>query len=130
MGRAAFVAILLLIAGVLNIIYGIGAIGDAHFYAGGTHYVLGNLHTWGWITVLLGIFEIFGGISLIKGDTFGRIVGIFAASLGAIAALLAVGGAYPFWSLGIFALCVICIHGLVIYGEEVDGERAEQKRAS
>ena len=31
MGRAAFVAILLLIAGVLNIIYGIGAIGDAHF---------------------------------------------------------------------------------------------------
>jgi hypothetical protein len=125
MGRAAFVAILLLIAGVLNIIYGIGAIGNAHFYAGGTHYVIGSLHAWGWLTVLLGIFELFAGVSLLKGDTFGRTVGIVAASLGAIGSLLAVGGAYPFWSLGIFALCVICIHGLVIYGEDVDGARAE-----
>jgi hypothetical protein len=124
MGRAAFVAILLLIAGVLNIIYGIGAIGDAYFYAGDTRYVLGSLHAWGWITVLLGIFEIFAGISLLSGNTFGRVVGILAASLGAIGALLAVGGAYPFWSLGIFALCVICIHGLVIYGEDVDQDRA------
>jgi hypothetical protein len=124
MGRAAFVAILLLIAGVLNVIYGIGAIGNAHFYAGGTHYVLGSLHAWGWITVLLGIFELFAGVSLLKGDAFGRIVGIAAASLGAIGALLAVGGAYPFWSLGIFALCVICIHGLVVYGDDVDEARA------
>ena len=125
MGRAAFVAILLLIAGVLNVIYGIGAISDAHFYAGGTHYVLGSLHAWGWITVLLGIFEGFAGVSLLKGDTFGRIVGIAAATLGAIGALLAVGGAYPYWSLGIFALCVICIHGLVVYGDDVDEARAE-----
>jgi hypothetical protein len=125
MGRAAFVAILLLIAGVLNVIYGIGAISDAHFYAGGTHYVLGSLHAWGWITVLLGIFEGFAGVSLLKGDTFGRIVGIVAASLGAIGSLLAVGGAYPFWSLGIFALCVICIHGLVVYGNDVDQARGD-----
>jgi hypothetical protein len=123
MGRAAFVAILLLIAGVLNVIYGIGAIGDAHFYSGSTHYVLGSLHTWGWITVLLGIIELFAGVSLLGGNVFGRIVGIVAASLGAIGALLAVGGAYPFWSLGIFALCVICIHGLVIYGADVDADR-------
>jgi hypothetical protein len=52
------------------------------------------------------------------------VVGIAAASLGAIAALLSVGGSYPFWSLGIFALCVICIHGLVVYGEDESGQRA------
>jgi hypothetical protein len=123
MGRAAFVAILLLIAGVLNIVYGFGAVGDAHFYDGSTHYVIASLHTWGWISVLLGLLQIGAGVSLLMGNLFGRIVGIFAASLGAIAALLAVGGAYPFWSLGIFALCVICIHGLVIYGEDVDSAR-------
>jgi hypothetical protein len=124
MGRAAFVAILLLIAGVLNVVYGIGAIGDAHFYDGSTHYVFASLHAWGWITVLLGIFEVGAAISLLSGNLFGRIVGIFAATLGAIVALLSVGGAYPFWSLGVFALCVICIHGLVIYGEDVDSARA------
>jgi hypothetical protein len=118
LGRAMFVAILLLIAGTLNIIYGIAAISNAHFYAGNTAYVFSSLHTWGWITVILGIIEIIAGFSLFSGNAFGRVVGIFAASLGAIGALLSVGGAYPFWSLGIFAICVICIHGLVVYGED------------
>jgi hypothetical protein len=116
-GRAAFVAILLLIAGSLNIIYGIAAIGDAHFYANSTQYVFSSLHTWGWITVILGVVQLCGGFSLLGGNAFGRVIGLVAASLGAIGALLSVGGAYPFWSLGIFALCVICIHGLVVYGE-------------
>ena len=117
-GRAVFVAILLMIAGTLNVIYGIGAIGDAHFYtAGGTHYVFGSLHTWGWITLLIGVVQLIGGFSLLGGGGFGRVIGIFAASIGAIDALLSVGGQYPFWALGIFALCVICIHGLVVYGE-------------
>jgi hypothetical protein len=118
MGRAMFVAILLLIAGTLNVIYGIAAISNAHFYAGNTAYVFSSLHTWGWITVILGVIEIIAGFSLFSGNAFGRVIGIFAASLGAIGALLSVGGAYPFWSLGIFAICVICIHGLVVYGED------------
>jgi hypothetical protein len=32
LGRTVFVAILLLIAGTLNVIYGIAAVGDAHFF--------------------------------------------------------------------------------------------------
>jgi hypothetical protein len=122
LGRAVFVAILLLIAGTLNIIYGIAAIADANFWVGENHFVLGNLHTWGWVTVLIGVLEIFGGLSLFAGGTFGRVIGIVGASLGALAALLAVGGAYPFWALGVFALCVICIHGLVVYGEPLEEE--------
>jgi len=118
LGRAVFAAILLLIAGTLNIVYGIAAIGDAHFYTStGTHYVFSSLHTWGWITVILGVIQLTGGLSLLGGGMYGRVIGIVAASIGAIGALLSVGGAYPFWSLGIFALCVIVIHGLVVYGE-------------
>jgi hypothetical protein len=119
-GRAAFVAILLLIAGTLNVIYGIAAVGDANFWVNENHYVLANLHTWGWITIVLGVIEVLAGFSLFAGGAFGRVFGIVAASLGAIGALLAVGGAYPFWSLGVFAICVICIHGLVVYGEPMD----------
>ena len=117
-GRTVFAAILLTIAGVLNIIYGIGAISDAHFYtSSGTHYVFGSLHTWGWITLLIGVIQLTGGFSLMSGGVYGRVIGITAASIGAIGALLSVGGAYPFWSLGIFALCVIVLHGIVVYGE-------------
>lgn len=117
-GRAAFAAILLLIAGSLNVIYGIAAISDAHFFTdSGTHYVFSSLNTWGWITLILAAIQLTGGFSLLGGNTYGRVIGIVAASLGAIGSLLAVGGAYPFWSLGIFALCVIVLHGLIVYGE-------------
>jgi hypothetical protein len=123
LGRAVFVAILLLIAGTLNVIYGIAAIGDANFFVDNTRYVFSSLHTWGWITVILGVVQLCGGLSLLAGNTFGRVIGLVAASLGAIGSLLAIGGAFPFWSLAIFALCVICIHGLVVYGEEESPQR-------
>jgi hypothetical protein len=117
-GRALFAAILLLIAGTLNIIYGIAAISDANFFVGNTHYVFSSLHTWGWIALILGIIEVTAGVSVIGGGFYGRVIGITAASIGAIEALLSVGGQYPFWSLGVFALCVIVIHGLVVYDPE------------
>src|SRR4051812_36000835 len=102
-GRAVFVAILLMIAGTLNVIYGIGAVSDAHFYTStGTHYVFASLHTWGWITLIIGVVQLLAGFSLIGGGGFGRVIGIFAASIGAIVALLSIGGAYPFWAVGIF----------------------------
>jgi hypothetical protein len=116
-GRAVFAAILLVIAGTLNIIYGIGAISDANFFTSNTQYVFSSLHTWGWITLILGVIQLTAGFSLFGGGAYGRVIGIAAATLGAVGALLSVGGAFPFWSLGIFALCVIVIHGLVVFGE-------------
>ena len=120
-GRATFAAVLLVIAGTLNVIYGIAAISEAHFFTDAdTHFVLSGLNTWGWITVLLGVIELTGGFSLLSGNAYGRVIGIIVASLGAIGSLLAVAGAYPFWSLGVFALCVIVLHGLIVYGEPAE----------
>jgi hypothetical protein len=116
-----FAAILLLVAGTLNIIYGIAAIGDANFYADEQRYVFSNLNTWGWITLILGIIQLTGGFSLFAGGTYGRVIGIVGATLGAIGALMSIGGPNPWWALGIFALCVIVIHGLIVYGEPEPG---------
>jgi hypothetical protein len=117
-GRAMFAAILLMIAGTLNVIYGIAAISDAHFYtSSGTHYVFSSLHTWGWVTLILGVIQLTGGFSLIAGNVYGRVIGITAASLGAIGALFNIGGQYPWWSLGVFAICLWVLYGLVVYGE-------------
>ena len=123
LGRAVFVAILLLIAGTLNIIYGIAAIADANFRVGEEQFVFANLHTWGWVTLIIGVIQLFAGFSLFTGGTYGRVIGIIAASLGALGALLAVGGAYPFWALGVFAICLWCIHGLIVLGEPMEEER-------
>jgi hypothetical protein len=116
-GRAVFVAVLLLIAGTLNIIYGIGAASNAHFFAN-TQFVFSSLHTWGWITIVVGIIQLTAGFSLFGGGGYGRFIGIFAASIGALESLLSIGGTHPWWSLAIFALCVYILHGLIVFGEE------------
>jgi hypothetical protein len=117
-GRAVFAATLLLIAGVLNIIYGIGALDDANIFVNDKRYIFSNLHTMGWVLIVLGLIQLTGGISLYAGNTWGRIIGVVGASLGAIAALLSIGGSYPWWSLGIFFLCLYIIHGIFVYGDE------------
>jgi hypothetical protein len=117
-GRAVLAATLLLIAGTLNIIYGIGALDDANIFVNDKRYIFTNLNTMGWVLIILGVIQLAGGVSLFAGNTFGRVIGVIGASLGAIAALLSIGGAYPWWSLGIFLLCIYIIHGLFIYGED------------
>lgn len=118
-GRAAFVAALLLIVGVINVIYGIASIGDARAVVGDTRLIFTNLHAYGWALVILGVIQFFGGLSLLGGNAFGRVLGIIGASLGALEALVAIGGRNPWWSLGVFALCIYILHGLIIFGQDV-----------
>jgi hypothetical protein len=126
-GRVVFAAVLLLIAGTLNIIYGIGALDDANIFVNDKRYIFTNLNTLGWVLIILGVIQLTGGFSLISGNTYGRVIGIIGGSLGAIGALLSVGGAYPWWSLGIFFLCVWVVWGILVFGED---ESVARTRAS
>ena len=110
-GWWVFAGVLLLIAGVLNIIYGIAAIGDSKVFTANATYILSGLHTWGWVILILGVLELVAAFSLFSGGEFGRWFGIFIASLNAIGALLSVPG-YPIWSLSVFALAIIIIYKL------------------
>jgi hypothetical protein len=120
-GRATFAAVLLLIAGTLNIIYGIGALDSANIFANEKRYIFTNLNTMGWVLIVLGVVQLTGGFSLMAGNTYGRVIGIVGASLGAIGALLSIGGSDPWWSLAVFALCVYILQGILVLG---DDERA------
>jgi hypothetical protein len=117
-GRALLAAALLVIAGTLNVIYGIGALDNANIFKNDTRYIFTNLNTMGWVLIILGVIQLAGGFSLAAGNTFGRVIGIIGAGLGAIAALLSIGGNDPWWSLGIFFLCIYILHGIFIYGED------------
>ncbi len=115
-GRALLAATLLVIVGTLNIIYGIGALDGANIFVNDRRFILTNLNTMGWVLIILGVIQLAGGFSLMSGNTYGRVIGITGASLGAIGALLSIGGAYPWWSLAIFFLCIYIVHGIFLYG--------------
>ena len=121
-GRVIFAATLLLIVGTLNIIYGIGALDGANIFVNDQRFVLTDLNTLGWVLIVLGVIQLGGGFSLMAGNTYGRVIGIIGGSLGAIGALLSIGGSYPWWSLAVFALCVYIVHGIFVY----DGEDRAQ----
>ena len=113
-----FAACLLLIVGMINIIYGIGALDDANIFVDDTRFILDDLNTLGWVLIILGVIQLTGGFSLLAGNTYGRVIGIAAGIFGAIGALLSIGGNNPWWSLGVFALCIYVVHGLMVFGED------------
>jgi hypothetical protein len=123
-GRVIFAATLLLIAGTINIVYGIGALDNANVFHNGQRFVFSDLNTMGWILIVLGIIQLAGGFSLMMGNAFGRIIAIAGAGLGAIAALFSISGPNPWWSLAVFFLCIYVIHGIFIYGEDEPAVRA------
>jgi hypothetical protein len=117
-GRTAFAAILLLIVGTLNIIYGIGALDDANIFVGDRRFIFSDLNPMGWVLIVVGFIQLTAGVSLMGGNAWGRFIGIAAGSLGAIVALLSIGGDYPWWSLAIFFLSIYVVHGIFVYGED------------
>ena len=111
-GWWVFAGVLLGIGGALNVIWGIAAIAESNFFVLNTHYILSDLKTWGWITLILGVGELGAALSLFVGGSFGRWFAVAMASLVAIDALMDIP-AYPFWSLCVFALSLIILYELI-----------------
>ena len=126
-GRAVFTAILLMIVGTINIIYGIGALDDARIFVNDTRFILDDLNTMGWVLIILGVIQLTAGFSLIAGNTYGRVIGVIAGSLGALGALFSIGGNNPWWSLCVFALCVYVVYGIVVFGEDESAVRSVER---
>lgn len=103
--------VLLTVAGIANIIYGIAAVGESKFFAENVTLIATDLKTYGWVILLLGVVQLTAGASLFVGGGWGRFVGIVAAGLNAIFYLLTIPAA-PFWSLCLFLLSMIILYEL------------------
>jgi hypothetical protein len=115
-GWLLFAWIMLLTAGVMNIIDGIVALGNTKFWTDyGAVYIYGDLRTWGWIVLIWGIVLCLAALSVWRGGSFGRWVGIFAAAVNVFLQMLFIP-AYPFWALTIMLLDILVIYGLAVYG--------------
>jgi hypothetical protein len=103
------------LAGLLNVIFGLAAIGDSRIFIDDATYILSNLNTWGWIMLSLGVVQLLAAYSIWRGGEIGRWFGIAVAVANAVGALLSVS-AYPYWSAAVFTLDILVIYGLATYG--------------
>ena len=110
-----FAAILLLIAGFFNMIYGIAAIANSHVFTANAHYVIGNLRAWGWITLIISVLQLVAAAGVLAGNELARWFAVAVVGLNAIDMMFFIP-AYPFWALTIIALNVVALYGLCAYG--------------
>lgn len=115
-GWVAFAGIMLAIVGTLNVVYGIGAIDDAHVYVGETEYVFGDLNTWGWFLAIIGAIQFVAAFGVWNRAGWARWVGVGSAGGNAILQLLFLP-AFPLLSLALLAIDILVIYGLVQYGQ-------------
>jgi uncharacterized membrane protein (DUF2068 family) len=114
-GLVTFAGVMLMIAAVLNTLYGIAAISKAHVYVQNARYVFGDLNTWGWFLVALGVVQFFAAFAIWRGAPWGRWFGVASASVNAILQTLWIP-AFPILAITILTLDIIAIYGLLAYG--------------
>jgi len=114
-GWIMFAGVLLALVGVLNVIHGIAAIGNSHLYTQHAHYVIGNLHTWGWFRLITGVAQLIAAYGIFTATEWGRWLGVIIAGLNMIVQFIALPSA-PGQALIMFFVDVIVIYGLLTYG--------------
>jgi hypothetical protein len=114
-GLVTFAGVMLMIAGVLNTLYGIAAIDNANVFVHNARYVFLDLQTWGWFVLALGVLQIFAALAIWRGVSWGRWFGVGCASANAILQTLWLPS-YPILALTILPLDIIAIYGLLAYG--------------
>jgi hypothetical protein len=122
-GLVLFASILLVVIACFNVIYGIAAIANSHVFTTHAHYVFGNLKTWGWITLIIGILQLLAALGVLAGNQPARWFAVVVLGLNAIDQMFFIS-AYPFWSIIIIAMDVVALYGLCAYGSRRNLEAA------
>ena len=118
-GLVLFASILLVVVGCFNVIQGIAAIANSHVFVANAHYVFGNLKTWGWLTLILGVLLLLAAVGVLAGNQLARWFAVVVIALNAIDQMFFVP-AYPFWALTIIAMDVVALYGLCAYASRAN----------
>ncbi|MCB0866105.1 MAG: hypothetical protein KDB58_10355 [Solirubrobacterales bacterium] len=108
-GWATFAGVMFIIAGAANLIWGIAAL-DSKEYLPESGLLFSTLTLWGWIAILWGIVVLIGSYLLLSDSPSGPGAGVILATVSAVFWLFALP------VLPIFAMTVILIDALIIYG--------------
>jgi hypothetical protein len=114
-GLVAFASVVLALVGFFNLLDGIAAIARSHVFVGNAHYVIGNLRTWGWVVMILGILLLVAAGGILTGNPLARWFAVVVVGLNAIGQMFFLPS-YPFWSILIIAVDVVVLYALCVYG--------------
>lgn len=101
-GGLTFAGVVILIAGALDLVWGISALSDKQYFDEES-LLFEGLTTWGWVYIVLGALQITVAMMVFSGNGIGIALGMFGAFLAILVNFLAIG-AYPIWSCILIAI--------------------------
>lgn len=121
-GWVWFAAVMMIMTGSFNAIYGLVALFDDKYYAVGPQGLLVfDITQWGWILLIFGIVAVFAGIALFSGAMWARVVAVVLAGVNMIGHM-AFMSAYPVWALITIFIDVLVIWAVIVHGSEMKDE--------
>lgn len=115
-GWASFVAVFLLIVGGIHLIWGISALANADYFRE-SGLLVSSLELWAWISIVVGVIEIAGGVLVLGRHPAGQIIALLIAILGTFTNVFTLG-AYPIWSLVALGVDLLIIYAVTVHAEE------------
>jgi hypothetical protein len=82
--------------------------------------VYANFVLWGIVDLIIALVALYAGIDLLRGGTYGFVVGYLFAVVGAIRWLFVVPAA-PVLAVVVIGLCVMVIYGLAKHSDYAEG---------
>jgi hypothetical protein len=111
-GLNVFAAVMLLLAGLLDVFRGIMGIAGDDVFARTSDYVFRfDLTGWSWIHLALGVLAVLVAVGLFRAERWARFAGVAVAGFLVIASFLSLPYA-PLWSLVVIALAVFVVWAL------------------
>jgi hypothetical protein len=116
-GILTFAAILMFVVAGLEALSALLAFaGTGWWVTEAGNLVYANFVFWGFLDAIIALIALYAGIDILRGGTYGLIVGYVFAIIGAVRWLFVIPAA-PVLAVVIVALCVMVIYGLAKYSD-------------
>ena len=119
-GWGVFASVLLLIAGIFDLIFGLAAVigPNTTLVVAESGLFAVDVAAWGWWRILIGAALILTSFFLYRGATWARVVAIILVILNAVGQLTLID-VQPWWSLSILAVDILVLYALTVHGREL-----------
>jgi hypothetical protein len=119
-GMVTFAAVMMfLVAGFEALSALLAFAGTGWWVTDAGNLVYANFVLWGIVDLIIALIALYAGIDLLRGGTYGLVMGYLFAGLGAIRWLFVIPAA-PVLAVVVIALCVMVIYGLAKYSEQLE----------
>jgi hypothetical protein len=118
-GWITFAAVMMILAGSLNLFYGIiAAVNDEWVVFTNRANVYLDISEWGWVHIIVGAVVLLCGIGLFSGNILARTVAVIVASISLLVNFFFIP-VYPLWAITVIVIDLLVIWAVTAHGREM-----------